>query len=39
MKKLIICSDGTWDEPTGAVTNVVKLARALRPATAGRPGL
>jgi uncharacterized protein (DUF2235 family) len=38
MKKLIVCSDGTWDEPTGAVTNVVKLARSLRPEAAdGRP--
>jgi len=30
MKKLIICSDGTWDEPTGPVSNVVKLALSLR---------
>lgn len=31
-KRLIICSDGTWNKPEGGpVTNVVKLARSIRP--------
>ena len=32
MKRLIVCCDGTWNTPESAtVTNVVKLARAVRP--------
>jgi uncharacterized protein (DUF2235 family) len=32
-RKLIVCCDGTWNEPyqCGAPTNVVKMARAIRP--------
>lgn len=32
-RKLIVCCDGTWNEPyqVGAPTNVVKMARAIRP--------
>ena len=32
-RKLIVCCDGTWNEPyqIGAPTNVVKMARAIRP--------
>ena len=40
-RKLIICADGTWnaenntDEGRPAPTNVLKIARALRPETRG----
>lgn len=35
-RKLIVCCDGTWNEPyqVGSPTNVVKMARAIRPADA-----
>lgn len=32
MKRLVVCCDGTWNTPEGKlVTNVVNLARAIRP--------
>lgn len=35
-RKLIVCCDGTWNEPyqVGTPTNVVKMARAIRPVDA-----
>lgn len=30
-KRLIVCSDGTWNTPQERVTNVVRMARSIRP--------
>ena len=40
MKRLVVCLDGTWNEPDNGEkpTNVVKLMRAVRPSTRGPRG-
>ncbi|MCB1663377.1 MAG: DUF2235 domain-containing protein [Pseudomonadales bacterium] len=36
MKRIVICADGTWNSPEqGAATNVLKIARAVRPQASG----
>ncbi|HTC22998.1 MAG TPA: DUF2235 domain-containing protein, partial [Gemmatimonadales bacterium] len=35
-KRLVVCTDGTWNDfVRGAITNVVKIARAVNPRDAG----
>ena len=36
MKRIVICADGTWNSPEqGTATNVLKIARAVRPQASG----